>query len=95
MENMKEFVDVQLGANTINAPNAPVSFRCSEETVIKLNLLAKYLDFSTRSKLLAKLIPIAIKDAVANLPSQMAKSFYDEYDQQLHDFYEEHATRDL
>jgi len=91
MKNMKEFVDVQIGTYAIKAPNAPVSFRCSEETVIQLNLLAKYLDFSTRSKLLADLVPIAIKEAVANLPPEMAKSFYAEYDQQLHAFHEKSA----
>jgi len=91
MENMKDFVDIRLGVSTPKTPNVPVSFRCSQETVVELDLLAKYLGFSTRSKLLSELVPIAINDAVANLPSDILKDYYKERDQILHDLFEEHA----
>ena len=95
MLSMKEFVEVQLGEHTPKSQSTPVSFRCSEELIIKMDLLAKHLGFSTRSKLLSELVPIALEDAAMNLPSHLGEEFYLELEKEMNDLYEERATRDL
>jgi len=95
MKDMKEFVAAQLGEHTPRTQSTPVSFRCSDEVTIKMDLLLKYLAISTRSKLLSQLVPIALNDAIENLPQHMMEEFCIEYDKKMNEYYEYHATKDL
>ena len=84
MRSMKELVEIQLGEHTATTTTTPVSFRCADDIVLKMDLLTKYLGFSTRSKLLSELVPIALNDAIGHLPDHMAEKFQEEYDELVH-----------
>jgi len=88
MLNMKEFVEVQLGEHSKKTSTTPVSFRCSDQEILKMDLLAKYLDFSTRSKFLSELIPVALEDVASNLPSHIGQAYLEEYEEKLFDLHE-------
>jgi len=90
--SMREFVESKIGVSTPKTANTPVSFRCSEEEIIKLDELTTTLGFSSRSKLLSELVPIAIENALGNLPEDMQESFYFNTQRKieaLHEFYED------
>ena len=78
MINMQEFVDIQLGKYDKPSSSTPVSFRCSDELIAKLDALASVLGFATRSKLLTNLVPVAVDEAVYNLPSHLQQLFEQE-----------------
>jgi hypothetical protein len=84
MENIQKLVDVQLGNAIPRSQSVPVSFRCSEETVIELGVLAGVLGITTKSKLLSKLVPAAITEAVASLPEELQIIYKDQLHVQLY-----------
>lgn len=88
MANMQDFVHEQLGMKEPDNSTTPVSFRCANDVIIKMDLLMKYLNVSTRSKLLTKLVPIALNDAVASMPADMQEQFWADHDSELNDYYE-------
>ena len=75
MSNIKNFVNSKLEELFPDEPAVPISFRGHRNTVIDADILAKLLGYSTRSKLLADLVPAALRQAIAELPEPLIKEY--------------------
>ena len=94
MSNLQELIANRIGENAVELPTVPMSFRCSPEALIKADVLSKLLDYSTRSKFLADIVPAAIDDALAHLPSNFIDEFKTKYAAKLNELYEEHHSQE-
>ena len=78
MDTIERFVMDKLLEQMPEGPTVPISFRGHEYTVITADILANILGFSTRSKLLAELVPAALDQAVKALPKELLKQYNEE-----------------
>ena len=79
------FVQDKLNESLPKSPGIPISFRGQEYTVIELEILAKLLGYPTRSKLLAELVPAAIRHAFTALPDKLKQAYRSEIEHALQD----------
>jgi len=75
MDSIQSFVDRKLQEQMPEGPAVPISFRGHEITVIQADILADLLDYSTRSKLLADLVPAALHHAIESLPQELISKY--------------------
>jgi hypothetical protein len=66
-------------------PGIPISFRGQEFTAVQLEILAKLLDYPTRSKFLAELVMAAIEQAIDALPKDLERSFTEQFTRSMRD----------
>ena len=88
MSKVQNLIATKLGKPTFDAPAVPVSFRCSIETAVKMDLLLKFVGYSSRSKLLSELVPAAIEDALSQLSEDEGIAFSHEFDKEMQEQYE-------
>jgi len=94
MSKLQELIAHRLGEDTCDFPAVPLSFRCSQEAVIKAELLSQRFGYTTRSKFLADLVPAAIEDALEQLSDESLIEFEHELEARLSELYEEQRSQE-
>jgi len=79
MDTIEQFVKDKLNEQIPEGPTVPISFRGHELTVVTADILADILGFSTRSKLLADLVPAALYHAIDTLPPELIELYNERF----------------
>jgi hypothetical protein len=72
------------GNESHGSPFVTMSFRCSDETQLKISLLSTQLGYSSKSKFLNELVEAAISDVVEQLPEGEGQTFDQQFEDELH-----------